>query len=135
MGDISDLHSPEPPTVAEQELFNLRAAMEAINTLRSEVIATQSAGWSETIYPLVAILDAAGYKQFDPTEQQLNEYKDCHGGAGGYPGHVKREAPQAYRNPVSLMQHMINCMKRFLADPSERNREVMENVISNAEKK
>jgi hypothetical protein len=66
-------------------------ALAALNTLRSNVIATQNAGWSNTLYPFVAILNAAGCEQFDPDEQQLAEHYDCYGGAGGYPGNTKDE--------------------------------------------
>lgn len=62
------------------------AALRAINELRSNIIATQSASWSNTVYPLVAILNKAGYEQVDSTEKQKLEHTDCYGGAGGYPG-------------------------------------------------
>ena len=61
-------------------------ALEAINTLRSNVIGTQSAGWSNTMYPLVAILNDAGFEYIKPTEEQIRHHLNCYGGAGGYPG-------------------------------------------------
>lgn len=45
---------------AQAESEQLRAALEAINVLRDEIIRTQSIGWSRTVYPLVKILDDAG---------------------------------------------------------------------------
>jgi hypothetical protein len=38
------------------------------------------------MYPLVAILNAAGLEQLQPTDEQKREHLDCYGGAGGYPG-------------------------------------------------
>lgn len=64
-------------------------ALIALNTLRSNIIATQKAGWSDTIYPLVAILNAAGWEQFEPTEEQIEQHRNTYGGAGGFPGRVK----------------------------------------------
>lgn len=66
-----------------------REALEALNQLRSNLVATQSAGWSNLVYPLVAILDSAGFEQAEPTEAQEAEHFDCYGGAGGFPGHLK----------------------------------------------
>lgn len=121
--------------MAEARITQLEA-MEAINTLRSEVIATQNAGWSSTIYPLVAILNAAGYEQFDPTKQQIDEYLDCHGGAGGYPGHVLREAPaRGWQNPVGRMEHLVKVVRKYWDDPTDRNREIVDNVLKEMEKK
>ncbi|HYT45058.1 MAG TPA: hypothetical protein VEP90_22210 [Methylomirabilota bacterium] len=66
-------------------------ALEALNMLRSNIIATQSASWSNTMYPLVAILNEAGIEQLDATEEQKLEHKNCYGGAGGYPGHLIKD--------------------------------------------
>lgn len=71
------------PTLTERE------ALAALNQLRSNLVATQSAGWSNLVYPLVAILDAAGFEQGEPTEAQEAEHFDCYGGAGGFPGRLK----------------------------------------------
>lgn len=110
--------------------ITITEAMEAINTLRSEVIATQNAGWSTTIYPLVAILNDAGYEQFDPTAEQIDEYLGCHGGAGGYPGKLKREIRnQRWENPVSKMQHMMKVFRDYLEDPSEKNLKIVHTVL------
>jgi hypothetical protein len=64
-------------------------ALELLNQLRSNIIATQAASWSNTVYPLVAILNAAGFKQVDATDEQKTEHLEAYGGAGGYPGHVR----------------------------------------------
>lgn len=73
------------PTLTERE------ALEALNQLRSNVVATQSASWSNVAYPLVAILDAAGFHLNEVvTDEQVAEHFDTYGGAGGYPGHPKR---------------------------------------------
>jgi len=64
-------------------------ALKALNELRSNVVGTQNAGWSNTMYPLVAILNAAGYEYVPPTDEQKEQHFNCYGGAGGYPGAVK----------------------------------------------
>lgn len=61
-------------------------ALQALNALRSNVVATQSATWSNMMYPVVAILDAAGLEQYESSQEQMAEHFDCYGGAGGYPG-------------------------------------------------
>jgi hypothetical protein len=63
-------------------------ALETLNQLRSNIIATQSASWSNTVYPLVAILNAAGFELVDSTKEQQAEHLKAYGGAGGYPGHT-----------------------------------------------
>jgi hypothetical protein len=102
------------------------AALEALNTLRSGVVATQNAGWSTTIYPLVAILNAAGLKQFDPSDEQIREYLDCYGGAGGYPGHALREPQRALPHPLGRLHLVAEAAQWFLDDPSEKNRGFLE---------
>jgi hypothetical protein len=115
-------------------MMNDKEAMEALNTLRSEVIATQYAGWSNTIYPFVAILNAAGYEQFDPTKKQIDEYLDCHGGAGGYPGHLNGPVSDtSWKNPVSKMQHMAKIMRKYLENPTDDNLKVVHNVLEGIE--
>lgn len=117
-----------------EQRITITEAMDAINTLRSEVITTQNAGWSTTIYPLVAILNAAGYEQFDPTEKQITEYLDCHGGAGGYPGNPLREAPSSnWENPVSKMQHLVKVIRTYLEDQSDDNLRVVFTVLKEIE--
>lgn len=75
-----------------ERLDELQASMGAINELRSNMVATQQAGWSNFCYPLVAILDAAGFDlNYDVTERQAAEHISCYGGAGGYPGNLKGE--------------------------------------------
>jgi len=67
-------------------------ALEALNELRSNLIFSQSVSWSNTIYPLVAILNAAGMEYDENrTEEQFAQHVSCYGGAGGYPGHLKAE--------------------------------------------
>lgn len=72
-------------------------ALVALNRLRSNVIATQSASWSNLAYPLVAILNAAGFDLIeDVSVEQQAEHLATYGGAGGYPGHVvDRVGPDA----------------------------------------
>lgn len=65
-------------------------ALTALNALRSNVVATQNASWSNLMYPLVAILNDAGMELFKPTEEQLRLHRACYGGAGGYPGRERR---------------------------------------------
>jgi hypothetical protein len=60
-------------------------ALTALNALRSNIIGSQSASWSNTVYPLVAILNAAGFEQYEATKEQLEQHRACYGGAGGYP--------------------------------------------------
>lgn len=66
-------------------------ALEALNELRSNVIATQNASWSNVAYPLVAILNAAGYELFESTTEQRHQHVACYGGAGGFPGRLRGE--------------------------------------------
>lgn len=64
-------------------------ALDALNELRSNVITTQNAGWSNLVYPLVAILNAAGRDVFTSSDEQIREHLNTYGGAGGYPGAIK----------------------------------------------
>lgn len=66
-------------------------ALVALNELRSNIVATQQASWSNTVYPLVAILNAARLQPVEPTVRQQAEHFDCYGGAGGFPGRALRE--------------------------------------------
>lgn len=68
-----------------EELERLRLAMTKINRLRSNITCTQSASWSNAAYPLVAILNEAGYEQEGATEAQMQEHLACYGGAGRTP--------------------------------------------------
>lgn len=68
------------PTLTEHE------ALVALNDLRSNIVATQNAGWSNAIYPLVAILNAAGFEQHTASAEQEREHLATYGGAGGFPG-------------------------------------------------
>jgi hypothetical protein len=68
------------------------------------------------MYPLVAILNAAGMELFDSSEEQMAQHYDCYGGAGGYPGAIKREpghwarnsAKHQHRNNVETKERMQN---------------------------
>lgn len=66
-----------------------RLALERLNELRSRITATQQASWSNALYPMVAILNDAGYvdRRADVTEAEKAEHLNCYGGAGGWPGH------------------------------------------------
>lgn len=100
-------------------------ALAAINTLRSNVIATQSAGWSNLMYPLVAILNAAGIEQFDPPEDQLRQHLACYGGAGGYPGHELSDPSPGWCEPVGRLRLVVEGVRRFLDNPTDENRNVL----------
>lgn len=84
-------------------------ALDAINELRSNIIATQSASWSNTCYPLVAILDSAGYECDDNvTREKRSQHISCYGGAGGYPGHLKGEPSNSpYIRPVGERERVL----------------------------
>jgi len=75
-----------------------REALEALNSLRSNIVATQSASWSNAAYPLVAILDAAGFEYVEPSQEEMAEHFSCYGGAGGYPGNLKAEPSRDARH-------------------------------------
>ncbi len=107
-------------------------ALAALNALRSNVIGTQSASWSNMIYPFVAILNAAGIKQFDPSPEQLRWHLDCYGGAGGFPGHERGEPSTEWREPVGRLQLVVEGVRQFLADPTDKNRDVMEARLPDA---
>lgn len=92
-----------------------RDALEAINALRANVIGTQSASWSNTLYPLVAILNSAGFEYVPPTEQQMREHMDCYGGAGGFPGHVLREPDPGWCEPVSRAQDALRLAEELIS--------------------
>lgn len=104
-------------------------ALEALNALRSNVVGTQNAGWSNTIYPFVAILNEAGLEQFDPSEEQLGEHWRAYGGAGGYPGHPHSEPSTGWSPPVGLTKHLAHRVRLFLDDPTDENRAVVEAVL------
>lgn len=72
---------------ASTERISPDEALRRLNQLRSNMIATQSASWSNLSYPLVAILNAAGYElDTDVSDEQKEEHLSCYGGAGGMPG-------------------------------------------------
>jgi hypothetical protein len=71
--------------------------MAKLNRLRSNVIATQNASWSNSLYPLVATLDEAGYEVQGATDEQVEEHLHCYGGAGRTPTMLD-ESP--YESPI-----------------------------------
>jgi hypothetical protein len=71
--------------MADTPQLTVEEALERINRLRSNVVATQSASWSNMLYPLVAILDAAGLSVEGATDAQRTEHLACYGGAGHMP--------------------------------------------------
>lgn len=107
-------------------------ALEALNVLRSNVVATQSATWSNLVYPLVAILNAAGIKQIDSTEVQQRHHLAAYGGAGGYPGNELREPITGWCEPISLLLLLAEATRRLLNDPSGENREHAERTLERA---
>ena len=90
-------------------------ALHALNELRSNVVATQNASWSNMMYPLVAILNDAGFEQFDPTDEQQRSHVNCYGGAGGYPGYEQDEAPaRGWVEPISRRREIEDTVARFV---------------------
>lgn len=96
-------------------------ALSALNVVRSNVVETQNASWSNTMYPLVAILDAAGIERIITTEEQQEEHRRCYGGAGGYPGHIVSDPPQGWRMPFSQLQSLKEAIDRYVENPTEKN--------------
>lgn len=92
MTDSSGLTTEE-----RAELDRLRVAVAKLNRLRSNVIATQNASWSNSLYPLVAILDEAGCEVQGATDEQREEHLHCYGGAGRTPT-LLDESP--YESPI-----------------------------------
>lgn len=116
------------PDLSEHE------ALVIINKLRCNVIGTQNAGWSNLMYPLVAVLDLAGFSLEEPTQEQMKEHLATYGGGGGYPGHCLREALPNWNNRlVGSRENLVEMSKRFLDDPSEQNRGYLEKAIERAE--
>lgn len=93
-------------TAAERRVAELEEALNELNKLRSNVIATQSAGWSNQIYPMVAILNRAGFEvdRDVPTEDKAMHLV-AYGGAGGTPSHPKPGATESktYRDHVAAL--------------------------------
>lgn len=104
-------------------------ALAALNELRSNVVATQNAGWSNTIYPFVAILNASGQKLFDSSPRQMREHLSCYGGAGGYPGHLKPVPVIEHIPLVGCFQHLVNVTDKFLTDPTDEHRGYVEYTL------
>lgn len=73
---------------AVDELARLRLMGSRLNQLRKNVTATQSATWSNMMYPLVAILNDAGYEDSPGrivSEKQREAHMNAYGGAGNFP--------------------------------------------------
>lgn len=71
-----------------EELARLRLMGGRINQLRKNVTATQSATWSNAMYPLVAILNDAGYEDSPEryvSDAQREAHMHAYGGAGNFP--------------------------------------------------
>lgn len=134
LSSMDAVHAANPNAilVAPEEIAVFLDALEALNALRSNIVGTQRASWSNVAYPLVAILNAAGLEQFDPTEEQLRQHLDCYGGAGGYPGHEIREPATGWCEPVSRLQLVSEAARWFLDDPSEKNRGYLEARLERA---
>lgn len=66
---MPDRHDDTPDAPASPVL-SAEEALDRINRMRSNVVMTQRASWSNMLYPLVAILDAAGYECEGATDEQ-----------------------------------------------------------------
>lgn len=88
----------------EAENERLRTALIKLNRLRSNVVATQNASWSNMMYPLVAILDEAGYGVQGATEEQKKEHLACYGGAGKTPRLLDESVRQPWNGQKSSPQ-------------------------------
>lgn len=90
-------------------------ALVALNQLRSNMVATQQASWSNMCYPIVAILNAAGFELIEEvTEQQAAEHLNCYGGGGGYPGHLKEPPPdQAHCHARRILRERAELRKKM----------------------
>lgn len=111
-----------------------REALEALNQLRCNIVGTQSATWSNVAYPLVAILDAAGYELHEPTEEQMHDHLRTYGGAGGYPGKPIGSGRHDWNvRLVGARENLVRQVKKYLADPTERHRGYLEKAIERAE--
>lgn len=66
-----------------------KEALDELNKLRSNIVATQSASWSNSMYPLVAILNRSGFELIENVEpEEMADHMMGYGGAGGSPSHV-----------------------------------------------
>lgn len=121
----------DEPTLSPQE------ALDALNELRSNMVSTQSASWSNMCYPIVAILNAAGMVQFDSTPEQMEQHAHCYGGAGGYPGrlqdHHQITGKPPWCKPVGELEFLKVAARRVVGEPSKRNLEVLSNVLGDKE--
>lgn len=109
--------------------INETKAIASLQQLRNNIIGTQNASWSNTAYPLVAILNAIGLEYEEPTQKQKCEHIDCYGGAGGYPGHLLREPDPQWTLPINELEHLKNVVRKFLNDPTDENRKILSNVV------
>jgi hypothetical protein len=84
---VCDRPCEQVEMVEASEVERLQTVVDEINQLRSNVIATQNASWSNMMYPLVAILDGADIDLItDVSDEQKRQHLLCYGGAGGTPG-------------------------------------------------
>lgn len=115
----------DDPTSIYHEHEHLRAAMTELNRLRSNVIATQSASWSNAVYPMVAILDRAGFELIrDVTPEDMADHMLCYGGAGGSPDHLTPDARKGdlWRQRVAEAKERGTALQRLHAGGSNGTR-------------
>lgn len=83
---VADCATLVPELCGRLERYEL--ALLRLNQLRKNVTATQSATWSNAMYPMVAILNDAGFED-SPNRQVSNAQREAHmsayGGAGKFP--------------------------------------------------
>lgn len=106
------------------EVERLRAVLEELNELRSNVVRTQSATWSNAFYPLVAILDAAGFELEDRTVEQCADHMAAYGGAGHTPRNPKpgnRMADAQIKNIMKPTDSMFERRAVATSQPGEQS--------------
>lgn len=109
-------------------------ALVALNQLRCNIVGTQSASWSNVAYPLVAILNDAGFELHEPTQDQMHEHLSTYGGAGGYPGNPKKSRRHDWNNRlVGARENLVRVTRKYLENPTEKNRGYLENALKRAE--
>ena len=95
--------------VVKPELSPLGLAV-ALNQLRSNMVATQAASWPNMCYPIVAMLEDTGFRLTEPSKEQKQEHLDCYGGAGGYPGKLKRPPVNPAPHPIGERERQLETM-------------------------
>ena len=69
--------TPDPQAERDRDAFksalaNAHDALTKINAIRDSIVGSQTLNWSEHIYPLVAVLDRAGYVGVGYTASRAN---------------------------------------------------------------